>query len=230
MGSRTRRRWGPLRIRWRRRGKSRGRAALLLAAGVGIGLALVVIGSVEAGIRPLVEMAAEAKVQNMVTALVNRAVEDALAAGAVSYDDLVTLKTDSGGYVTAMTTNSVKLNTLKTEILGAVVEQVNALDSTELGIPVGSLTGLAWADGRGIRLPVRVLSAAAPEASFRNVFTSAGINQTLHQVMLELSVHIKLHLPGGPVETVVHTQVCAAETVIVGQVPSAYLELPGKTS
>ena len=65
--------------------------------------------------------------------------------------------------------------------------------------------------------------------SFRNVFTSAGINQTLHQVMLEVSVQVKLHLPGGTTETLVEAQVCAAETVIVGQVPGAYLELPGSS-
>lgn len=213
--------------RRRNRGGERGRLTSLTAAVVGLGLALLVIRGLEAEVRPLAEMLAEAKVTNAVTALVNQAVADTLAAEDVSYDDLVTLRTDGGGYVTAMTTDSVKLNTLRTKILQAILEQVNSLDSAELSVPVGSLTGLSWANDRGPGIPVQVLSAAVPTASFRNVFTSAGINQTLHQLMLEVSVQVKLHLPGGAIETLVEAQVCAAETVIVGQVPGAYLEIPG---
>ena len=224
MGGVRRRFW--LRKSWRRGRRGEGHVFLFLAAAAGIGLALFVIGRIEAEVRPLAELLAEANVKNAVTALVNQAVEETLAAEAVAYDDLVTLKTDSGGYITAMTTNSVKLNTLRTEILGAILEQVNSLDSAELSVPIGSLTGLSWANDRGPGIPVQVLSAAVPEVSFRNVFTSAGINQTLHQVMLEVSVQVKLHLPGGTTETLVEAQVCAAETVIVGQVPGAYLELP----
>ena len=60
-----------------------------------------------------------------------------------------------------------------------------------------------------------------------NVFTSSGINQTLHQVMLNVQVECTLLIPGGTVDTVVEAQVCAAETLLVGQVPDTYLELPG---
>lgn len=221
-----RRRFWPRRSRRRGR-RGEGHAPLLLAALVGIGLALFVIGRVEAEVRPLAQVLAEAKVKNAVTALVNRAVEETLAAEAVAYDDLVSLKTDSGGSITAMTTDPAALNALRTEILETVLEQVDSIDSTELGVPLGSLTGLSWANDRGPRIPVQVLSAAIPEAVFRNVFTSAGINQTLHQIVLEVSVPLKIHVPGGVVETLVETQVCTAETVIVGQVPGAYLEIPG---
>ena len=123
MGGVRRRFW--LRKSWRRGRRGEGHVFLFLAAAAGIGLALFVIGRIEAEVRPLAELLAEANVKNAVTALVNQAVEETLAAEAVAYDDLVTLKTDSGGYITAMTTNSVKLNTLRTEILGAILEQVN---------------------------------------------------------------------------------------------------------
>ena len=101
------------------------------------------------------------------------------------------------------------------------------LDSQELGIPLGSLTGFATASDLGPVLPVRVLTAATPTAAFEHVFTSSGINQTLHQVMLNVQVECTLLIPGGAVDTVVEAQVCAAETLLVGQVPDTYLELPG---
>lgn len=207
--------------------RRRGGGQLLLSAVLGIGLALLVIHAFDASVRPLVEDMARAKVKNAVTTAVNDAVSQTLAAEAVAYDDLVSLQKDDAGRIAVMTTNSAKMNALRTQILAAVVAQVDDLDPRELGVPLGNLTGFVTASGRGPVLPVRVLSAAAPDAAFRNVFASAGINQTLHQVMLDVSVPVKLLIPGGAVETAVTAQVCVAETVIVGQVPDAYLELPG---
>lgn len=198
----------------------------LLPVVVGIGLALLVIQTVEAQAKPLIAIIAQEKTKNSVTAILNQAVENSLNGTGVRYDDFVTIQTDSRGAITALTTNPIPLNSLRTELLQYILEQVNLLDSAELGIPLGNLVGFSPISGRGPKLPVRVLSAAVPEAVFQNVFTSAGINQTLHQVMLHISVAVTLLLPGETLETVVEAQVCVAETVIVGQVPSAYLELP----
>ena len=72
---------------------------------------------------------------------------------------------------------------------------------------------------------MRVLTVASTDAAFRNEFTSAGINQTHYRVMLDVTVSARLLLPGGVVETEVTAPVCVAETVVVGQVPDAYLNL-----
>lgn len=45
--------------------------------------------------------------------------------------------------------------------------------------------------------------------------------------MLDVSVEVTLLLPGGTTSSVVSAQVCVAETVIVGQVPDAYLQFGG---
>ena len=79
--------------------------------------------------------------------------------------------------------------------------------------------------GSGPDLPVQVLSVASAEGNYRNDFISAGINQTLHRVILDITVTADLLLPGGVVETFVSTPVCVAETIIIGQVPQTYLEL-----
>ena len=64
---------------------------------------------------------------------------------------------------------------------------------------------------------------ASAEGNYRNDFTSAGVNQTLHRILLDVSVTARLLLPGGVVETQVSTPVCVAETVIIGQPPQTYL-------
>lgn len=197
---------------------------LWLSALLGIGLALLAIHLFDSFTRPLVDEMAQAGVRNAVTSIVNDAVNRTLSAQAVAYDDLVTLQKDDAGRITAMSTSSAKINTLRTDILQSVIEQVDSLDSKELGIPLGNLTGIAVASGRGPLLPVRVLSVSSADAATRNAFTSAGINQTLHQVVLDVTVDIALLIPGGTLSTSVTAQVSLAETVIVGQVPEAYLQ------
>ena len=187
---------------------------VVLSTVLGVGLALCCIRGFDAQIRPVVTDMAQARANNAVTRIIDDTVNGTLSAQAVAYSDIVSLQKDDSGRITAMTTSTAKINALRTQIL----------DTEELGVPLGNLTGLVTASGRGPLLPVRILSVAAPEAAFRNVFTSAGINQTLHQVVLDVSVPIKLLIPGGTVETTVTAQVGVAETVIVGQVPDAYLQ------
>ena len=199
----------------------------LLALVIGVGLALAVIFLIDSALRPTLTALAQARVENAVTRIVNDAVNGTLTSEAISYSDLVTLEKDAAGQVSVLAANTAQLNALRAEILGEVLAQVEQLDSQELGVPLGSLTGFATASDLGPVLPVRVLTAAVPTADFENVFTSTGINQTLHQIMLNVRVECTLLIPGGTVDTTVEAQVCAAETLLVGQVPDAYLELPG---
>ena len=199
----------------------------LLALVIGVGLALAVIFLIDSAPRPTLTALAQARVENAVTRIVNDAVDGTLTSEAISYSDLVTLEKDAAGQVSVLAANTAQLNALRAEILGEVLAQVEQLDSQELGVPLGSLTGFATASDLGPVLPVRVLTAAVPTADFENVFTSTGINQTLHRIMLNVRVECTLLIPGGTVDTAVEAQVCAAETLLVGQVPDAYLELPG---
>lgn len=188
----------------------RGRG-LVLSAMLGVGLALLVIAALDNALRPMVTTLAQAKTENVVTGIINDAVMETLSAEAVAYQDLVTLERDSSGQVTLLSTNSAKLNALRTQILQTVLEKMDALNGEDLGIPLGSITGLATASDWGPDLPVQVLATATPTAEFRNVFTSEGINQTLHQVMLDVQVKITLLIPGGKTDTQVNAEVCVAE-------------------
>ena len=78
--------------------------------------------------------------------------------------------------------------------------------------------------GLGPTLKVHAMTVGTVDGEFFSEFTSAGVNQTLHRICLKLTVPLTLMLPGGAVETVSETELCVAETVIVGQVPQAYLD------
>ena len=141
-----------------------------------------------------------------------------------AYDDMVNLQTETGGIAT-LTTDSKRLNCLRTVILDDVITQVEALDNHLLSVPIGALTGIDLLSALGPRLPIQVISVTSAEGFFQNDFFSAGINQTLHRITLDIRLTAKLLLPGGIAEVLVSTPVCVAETIIVGQVPQTYVGL-----
>lgn len=213
----------PYSYRYEIRRERRG-VQLLLSGAFGIGLALLLIHAFDVNIRPIVIEMAKAGVNSAVIQIVDSAVNTTLAEQAIAYQDMVTLQTDHSGRITALTSNSTEINRLRSEIMDDITSQVNLLDSGELGIPFGNLTPFTSLSGKGPVLPVRVLSVGTTEAAFCNVFTDAGINQTYHQIKLDVTVSLTLLIPGGTVETAVSTQINVAETVIVGQVPDAYMQ------
>ncbi|MCD7947726.1 MAG: sporulation protein YunB [Oscillospiraceae bacterium] len=195
----------------------------LLSAALGISLALLLIWGVDARLRPVIADTAESKTRNVVTALVSEVVLDVMTERGWGYDDFVTIQTDTDGRVTLMTTDTVKLNTLRSDILTRVVAQVEDLDTGQLGIPFGTVTGFSPAGSWWPTLPVKVVAVASSSAAFENEFSEAGINQTLHRIVLNVEVTVKLLIPGGTVELEIPNSVCLTETLIVGQVPEAYL-------
>ena len=204
------------RRRWNRRQALRAMALLTAAGVLAMGL------YISAQMRPLLENLATARVSSAVTRIVSEAVYEAIENGEIQYDGLVTLEKDSQGKVTAVRSNMAAFNHLQSEILDTILTRVGQVSARELSIPIGTLTGSALLAGRGPRITVRMESLGTSEARFENAFTSAGINQTRHQIFLNVDVYMSILLPGLTTSTKVSNEVAVAETVIVGGVPDNY--------
>ena len=81
--------------------------------------------------------------------------------------------------------------------------------------------------GKGPAIPVRILSIRNSDASFTSTFTEAGINQTLQQLLMNVSVDITVLVLGKADSFTVTSQVVVAETIIVGQVPDTFFQTGG---
>lgn len=172
--------------------------------------------------RPILESLATTRVSNAVTQIVSQAVYEAIDSGEMQYDGLVSFEKDSDGRVTAVHSNMAAFNHLQAQILDTVLTRMDQVSTRELSIPIGSLTGSTLLAGRGPKISVRMESVGASEANFRNEFTSAGINQTKHQIILAVDVYVSILLPGFTTTTKVSNSFLVAETVIVGMVPDTY--------
>ena len=191
--------------------------ALLLAVSL---LALTLTAT--ARMRPLLESLATTRVSNTVNRIISEAVNEAIQNGDISYERLISLEKDNEGKITAVHSNMAAFNRLQAQILDIILAKIDQVSARELSIPIGTLTGSALLAGRGPRIRVRMESVGSSTARFNNKFESAGINQTKHQIILEVEVSVAILLPGFTTATKVSTAVTVAETVIVGAVPDTY--------
>jgi len=101
------------------------------------------------------------------------------------------------------------------------------MDTSHMGIPLGSIFLPEVLSGMGPNIPLQVLSIRNSDASFHSYFTQAGINQTLQQLTMEVSVDVTVLVLGETASFTVSSQVVVAETIIVGQVPDTFLHTGG---
>lgn len=185
--------------------------------------ASVLIGLFESKLRPIVAAAATTQVQNTVTSVLEQELSNILASRKVSYEDLVIIQRDNDGQVTAMQSNMASMNQLRSSLVQAVLAHLEQINVSDIKIPAGSLFQFGFIWGQGPEIRVRSMSVGAVTAEFESCFSDAGVNQTHHQVLLHISVPTTVLLPNGPVDIPVDAKYCLAETVIVGKIPSAYL-------
>lgn len=172
--------------------------------------------------RSLVTELAVSDAQDAVVATLNGIVKDIMLDESFSQNGLVILEKSETGEVTAVSTNVAAVNVLAAEILEMAVtrtsEQVISVE-----IPIGNLSGSALLLNRGPEIPVQVMMLSSSFGGFRSELVSAGINQTCHQILLDLEVQLTLLMPWRTIDTSVETEILVSETVIVGEVPNSYL-------
>lgn len=167
------------------------------------------------------------QIVNATSDLINDAIDSQIKDDQIQYDRIVFFEKDLNGRITALKTNMTEVNRLKTQILNEINNEILALDSDNLGIPLGSLILPELLSGRGPVIPVRILSIRNSDATFTSSFSEAGINQTLQQLNMDILVDVSVLVLGKTESFTVSSSVVVAETIIVGQVPNTYLHSGG---
>ena len=171
---------------------------------------------------------AKTQVQNVTSDLINDAIDEQIEIGKIQYDRIVYFEKDLNGRITALKTNISEVNRLKTDILNLINDEILALDTSQLSVPIGSLMLPEFFSGKGPGIPVHILTIRNSDASFESQFTEAGINQTLQQLTMHVLVDVSILALGRTESFVVSSQVVVAETIIVGDVPDTFLQTGGR--
>ena len=159
-----------------------------------------------------------------VTVSINNAIADIMRDGDYSADYFVSFEKSGTGEITAISSNMARINALSAKILDRIVGATDTHMLT-VNIPVGNLTGVSILMGRGPKVPVKIITMTSSRVEFNNSIVTAGINQTKHQINLEVIVDIDILVPWGTESTQVVTEVLIADTIVVGRVPDTYLSM-----
>lgn len=180
----------------------------------------------------LISEIAENTVKSKAAIIVSNAIYEEIENNDITYDKLVSFEKDQSGRITALKTNIIEINRLKSKLSVKILEALDNMDTAELEIPLGSVIGGEMLSGKGPGIKIRVVPVGSIESEIVNEISSAGINQSRHQIMMKVQTNLTILTSITGLSTSIETYICIAETVIVGDVPDSYtnIEARGRNS
>jgi sporulation protein YunB len=196
---------------------------------VAVGAVLLLLGAVAvyalANLNPIVISMAEARARQLAVSAINQAVAEVMQAS-VSYSDLIQVSTDEKGRVTLICANTILMNSLASKTALTVQRNLAELEDEGVTLPLGAAFGIKIISSAGPVIRAGVVPVGSITTRFVTAFESAGINQTRHEISLETSTQMRIVIPTGAATVSVTTTVPVAEAIIVGEVPSSYVNVP----
>ncbi|MBE6889650.1 MAG: sporulation protein YunB [Ruminococcaceae bacterium] len=190
-----------------------------------ISVALIFMGlavMIDLSIRPIVETVNAYECHLAVSEIITTAVEEELQREDISYSKLVDITTNSDGEVISVESNVVNINLMKSGITKRLERELHQIREINIDIPIGTLSGIQLLHGKGFDIGMTVEPMGYPQTKIISEFTEAGINQTRHRIIIDITVVADAIIPGYSTNVEVKTSLIAAETIIVGRVPDAY--------
>lgn len=176
---------------------------------------------VDLGMSKTAQYLAQNQASSLASRTISQSAQQALEGSGCTTQDLISLQC-SGGQVQSLSTDTVLLNNLRSDIALAVQQKLDEPEQNTVHIALGSLIGGELLYGRGPSIPIRYVPTGLVQTRVESQFSSAGINQTQHELILYVSADLAVLLPGTRLTTSVEVPLVISQTVLVGQVPESY--------
>lgn len=155
--------------------------------------------------------------------VINTAIENVLSKNDALENDILNIEKDSQGKITAVIPDLKEMNKLKAKIAIEINEQMKKTTNSRISIPIGSLTGIPYLSNLGPRVNFNLIPYGKTQIDFKTSFTQAGINQTRHEVTVNVKLSTALLIANKQTtSTKIETTVPVSETVVIGDVPQSY--------
>ncbi len=191
---------------------------LIAAAMILLGLTFIA----DISLKPVVESVNSYECHAAVSDMINRSIAAELERTDTNYSSLVDITRDEGGSVCSIESDAMGVNQLKNCIAERLDRELERMNSIDIQIPIGTLTGITMLHGKGFSIGMTVSPVGHANTAVISEFTEAGLNQTRHRIIIEIGVVVDAVIPGFSTRVPVTTAIVAAETIIVGKVPDAY--------
>lgn len=173
-------------------------------------------------LRPRIISISQSFAENEVSSIIDSEIQNLMLEEFLSYDKLTIISRDAQGRVTSVSTNSVVVNNFANDLDIKIGDRIEAFDVVENKVYLSALLGMDLLVGMGPKVPIRFEPVSVTHADVWHSFEEAGINQTLHTIMVSVSIDIEILLPFAYSTMSVVSEMPIAQTLIVGNVPDAY--------
>ncbi len=174
-------------------------------------------------VNPIILQMSEAKIRTLATKAVSSAIYEIVSQEDV-YQDLISITKNDSGDVALIQANAVEINRLSRSLTRLAQTNLETMGGQGIDIPIGTFSGLPILVGRGSNVKIKMTPIGAISSSFKSEFTSAGINQTNHKIYVNINSNVSVVLPTSNQTIQTSTQVLLCENIIVGGIPSTYLQ------
>lgn len=198
-----------------------------------IAVSLIIMGlavMIDLSLQPIIESVNSYECQLVVSEIITTAVDEELSREDISYSKLVELTTNAEGEVISVESNVVNINQMKNGISKRLERELNRIKEIHIAIPIGTLSGIQLLHNKGFDIGMTVEPMGYPKTKIISEFTEAGINQTHHRIIIDITVVADAIIPGYSTTVTVNTSIVAAETIIIGRVPDAYTHVVSNDS
>ncbi len=172
---------------------------------------------------PIILKTTYAQVDTLATSYVSDAIEDSLIVGGYTYDDFINIKYNNQGNISAILPNTININLFSRKIATVAQEYIDKVIDDGVDIAIGTFTGLNFLTGKGSKINFKLVPVGSILVSFLSNFNSAGINQTIHKLSIIVETTMTVVMPLESQIIKFNTECIVCENLIVGEVPSVYL-------
>ena len=188
----------------------------------------ILIGSfiyIDDKLRPTITVIAETKAEELANKSINKAVSSVIDNN-IKYENLINVKTGEDGNIVMMQANSIIMNEIASKVALEIQSEMKKIKTTSTYIPIGTAIGSPLLAKYGPKIKVSIEPIGTVYVDFGTDFESSGINQTRHRIYLKAKTQVKVVVPLTTSTKEVKIQIPICETVIVGDVPQSYVNVP----
>lgn len=179
----------------------------------------------EVHLKPTLLAIAEAKATLIATQSINSVISESVNLS-IDPKKLVNITLDSRGRVVLIQPNTMEFNKIAADTTIKVQNILRDIGEEKINIPMGQILGSQLLASVGPNVTITVIPVGTVQVKVIDKFEQAGINQTRHMVYLIATTEIRIVVPLVSKSVSVNTQVPIAEYVVVGEVPSTYMQFP----
>ena len=173
-------------------------------------------------INPIFENLCEDKAKSVATIITNEETTNVIKK--YNYDTFFTIEKDKKGNIKMINANVLNINKVTSDVAICIQKRLDEEQKNNIYIYSGALTGIKLLSGFGPKINLNISSSGYVDTDLKSEFTSQGVNQTMHKVYLNIKTNVSILTSLKTIQRTIENQVLIAENIIIGEIPSTYLE------